>query len=190
MVSSTGSVSMATISASGSRSSTRRLNEPGPQPRSSSRGEVPAKAASASTMAAKRSSRSGTCSCCCASQRCSQCDQGSAFKRLSLLCRAMADSRFQAAYLGGTAPWDIGRPQADFVRLLDSGAVSGDVLDVGCGTGENALYAASLGLEVTGIDAAPAAIDVARRKADVRGVAASFVVGGVLDLDASAAGFD
>jgi cyclopropane fatty-acyl-phospholipid synthase-like methyltransferase len=102
----------------------------------------------------------------------------------------MGDRDFQAAYLEGTPPWDIGRPQSELGRLMDSGALTGDVLDVGCGSGENALYAASLGLDVTGIDAASEAINMARRKADVRGLAATFIVGDVLDLGEYAGAFD
>jgi cyclopropane fatty-acyl-phospholipid synthase-like methyltransferase len=55
-------------------------------------------------------------------------------------------------------------------------------LDVGCGTGEHALLAASLGLEATGIDLAAAAIERARQKAVQRGLQARFMVGSVLDL--------
>ena len=47
---------------------------------------------------------------------------------------------------------------AAFVELAQAGVLRGQVLDVGCGTGEQALMAAGLGLEATGIDAAPAAI--------------------------------
>ena len=46
---------------------------------------------------------------------------------------------FNDDYHAGTPPWDIGRPQPRFVTLGQSGAVQGSVLDVGCGTGENAL---------------------------------------------------
>ena len=69
------------------------------------------------------------------------------------------------AFYAGTAPWDIGRPQAAFLRLAESGLIAGRVLDVGCGTGEHALMCASLGLVTTGIDAAPTAIGLAERKA-------------------------
>ena len=59
------------------------------------------------------------------------------------------------------------------------------MLDVGCGTGEHALLAAAHGHDATGVDVAPRAIAQARAKASARGLAARFVVGDVLDLDAS-----
>jgi 2-polyprenyl-3-methyl-5-hydroxy-6-metoxy-1,4-benzoquinol methylase len=67
---------------------------------------------------------------------------------------------FNSAY-EGIPPWDIGRPQREIIRLEKEGEISGRVLDVGCGTGENALYLARLDFEVWGIDAAPAAINKA-----------------------------
>jgi SAM-dependent methyltransferase len=87
------------------------------------------------------------------------------------------------SYTGDTpAPWDIGRPQPTFVRLADEGRMAGRVLDSGCGTGENALLAASRGADVTGIDLAPTAIARARAKATDRGLAVRFEVGDALDL--------
>jgi 2-polyprenyl-3-methyl-5-hydroxy-6-metoxy-1,4-benzoquinol methylase len=88
---------------------------------------------------------------------------------------------FNDAYLG-TPPWDIGRPQSAFRALADPGQLRGRVLDSGCGTGEHALMAASIGLEATGIDEAPLAIEKARAKARERGLDVRFVVGSVLDL--------
>lgn len=76
----------------------------------------------------------------------------------------MAD-RFEAAYLEGAAPWDIGRAQPAFVSLVEAGRITGRVIDIGCGTGENALYLASRGLAVVGVDAAPTAIGRAQEKA-------------------------
>src|SRR5207302_5371003 len=54
----------------------------------------------------------------------------------------------------GSPPWDIGRPQPDFVRLADAGKFHGHVLDVGCGTGEHVMLAASHGAEAMGVDLA------------------------------------
>ena len=88
---------------------------------------------------------------------------------------------FNDAYLG-TPPWDIGRPQGAFRALADAGDLRGRLLDSGCGTGEHALMAASIGLEATGIDEAPLAIEKAQAKASERGLDVRFVVGSVLDL--------
>jgi SAM-dependent methyltransferase len=91
-------------------------------------------------------------------------------------------SRFEATYQAGDAPWDIGGPQPELVALAAEGEIVGDVLDVGCGTGENALYLASLGRRVLGVDAAPTAIARAREKAAARGLPAAFLVADALDL--------
>jgi SAM-dependent methyltransferase len=90
-------------------------------------------------------------------------------------------NRFESAY-HGTPPWDIGRPQPAIVRLAETGQISGAVLDVGCGTGENAIYLAERGLAVTGIDGAPTAIRKARAKAKSRGLDIRFEVADALDL--------
>jgi len=88
---------------------------------------------------------------------------------------------FDDSYLD-TPAWDIGRPQSFFVALANEGAIRGRVLDAGCGTGEHALLAASRGLEATGIDASPRAIEIARGKAIERGVTARFLVWDALAL--------
>ena len=88
---------------------------------------------------------------------------------------------FNASY-SGTPPWDIGRPQPAFAELAEAGEIRGRVLDVGCGTGEHALMAAGLGLPAVGVDTAPAAIEIAGRKARERGAEARFVVHDALRL--------
>jgi cyclopropane fatty-acyl-phospholipid synthase-like methyltransferase len=96
---------------------------------------------------------------------------------------------FEKAYQG-RPPWDIGRPQQEFVQLEESGKISGEVLDVGCGTGENALFLAGRGHDVWGVDAIPAAIDTSRRKAEERGLAATFMVKDALHLHELGRTFD
>jgi cyclopropane fatty-acyl-phospholipid synthase-like methyltransferase len=98
-------------------------------------------------------------------------------------------SSFDSAY-SGTPPWDIGRPQSEIVRLAAAGEIRGDVLDVGCGTGENLLYLAALGHNAVGIDLSPTAIHKARKKAESRGQKARFVVGDALSLEELRANFD
>lgn len=72
------------------------------------------------------------------------------------------------------APWDIGRPQKAFTDIADK--ISGSVLDAGCGTGDNALFFASRGNEVTGIDFLEEPIKRAKRKATERGLNVTFLV--------------
>ncbi|MCI4061471.1 class I SAM-dependent methyltransferase [Micromonospora sp. R77] len=94
---------------------------------------------------------------------------------------------FDAVYRGESPfgqrpPWDIGGPQSAFVAAEEAGLIRGAVLDPGCGTGEDALYLASKGYAVTGLDLAPTAVAIARRKAAARGLQATFEVANVLDL--------
>src|SRR3954469_4226815 len=89
----------------------------------------------------------------------------------------MTGGSWDAAYRNGTPPWDIGRPQPAIVRLADAGELMDPILDSGCGTGEHALLAASMGFEVTGVDLAQTAIERARAKARQRGLPAGVVVG-------------
>jgi cyclopropane fatty-acyl-phospholipid synthase-like methyltransferase len=80
------------------------------------------------------------------------------------------------------APWDIGRPQPAFVRLVEGGLLSGRLLDAGCGTGEQTLLAASHGADAMGIDVSVRAIELARGKAAERGLTARFEVADALRL--------
>jgi SAM-dependent methyltransferase len=93
--------------------------------------------------------------------------------------RSPAD--FEAIY-ASTPAWDIGRPQAAFVALAEAGRWRGRVVDVGCGTGEHTLLAAEMGLDATGVDAAPTAIARAQAKAQVRGLTAAFILFDALRL--------
>jgi ubiquinone/menaquinone biosynthesis C-methylase UbiE len=95
----------------------------------------------------------------------------------------MAGLPWDASYQDGPAPWDVGRPQPAVVRLASDGGFAGAVLDAGCGTGENALHLASLGLSVLGVDVAETALAMARAKAADRGVEVEFAVADALELE-------
>jgi SAM-dependent methyltransferase len=101
---------------------------------------------------------------------------------------------WDASYLGDPAPWDIGHPQRAIVRLASEGGFAsagkgggGSVLDAGCGTGENALHIAALGLPVFGIDVAETAIAIARQKVQAnkndRRLEVEFAVADAFHLD-------
>ena len=72
------------------------------------------------------------------------------------------DERYEA----GETPWDTGEPDEHLVEFLLSNPVKGGrALDVGCGTGTNALWLAGQGFTVLGVDISLAAIERARAKA-------------------------
>ena len=80
-------------------------------------------------------------------------------------------------------PWEIDAPQPVVVELATSGQLRGRVLDVGCGTGENAIVVAQHGGRVLGVDLSPRAIEQASAKALAKGVAVRFQVADALRLD-------
>ena len=69
------------------------------------------------------------------------------------------------------------------MRLAADGGFAGPVLDAGCGTGENALHLASLGLPVLGVDVAETALASARAKAADRGLEVAFAAADALRLE-------
>jgi SAM-dependent methyltransferase len=99
-------------------------------------------------------------------------------------------SFFDSAYKGGPPPWDIGRPQKEFVELVRRGEITGSILDIGCGTGEHALFFAAEGHDVWGIDATPVAIEKAQEKAAQRGLRVHFLVGDAVHLSDLGRKFD
>jgi SAM-dependent methyltransferase len=90
---------------------------------------------------------------------------------------------WDASYHDGPAPWDVDHPQPAIVRLASDGGFAGAVLDAGCGTGDNAIHVASLGLPVLGVDVAETALAIAREKAAGRGLDIEFTVADALHLD-------
>jgi ubiquinone/menaquinone biosynthesis C-methylase UbiE len=76
------------------------------------------------------------------------------------------------------------------VRIAAAGGFAGSVLDVGCGTGDNALHVAALGLPVLGVDVAGTAVEIARAKAAQRGLPVEFAVADARHLERLQRRFD
>jgi cyclopropane fatty-acyl-phospholipid synthase-like methyltransferase len=93
----------------------------------------------------------------------------------------MGVKAFEEMYKG-VPPWQIDGPQSEIVKLAENGEIKSPLLDVGCGTGENALYLSSLGFEVTGIDIVSSAIEKALGKSKARSTPARFLVWDALKL--------
>ncbi|MGC1184925.1 MAG: class I SAM-dependent methyltransferase [Candidatus Dormiibacterota bacterium] len=87
-------------------------------------------------------------------------------------------------YRAGQPPWDTGVSPPELVELVEgpSALAPGRALDLGCGTGTNAVYLARHDWEATGVDFVPSAIARARQRAQSNGLAARFVAGDVTRL--------
>lgn len=85
-------------------------------------------------------------------------------------------------YRAAVLPWDTGRPCPHLVAHLAAHPLPAGsrVLELGCGTGTNAVWLAQQGLDVTALDVAPLAVDRARAAAVAAGVSARFAVADAL----------
>jgi len=84
-----------------------------------------------------------------------------------------------------------GPSATSLLELVRAGELSkGRVLDVGCGTGENALYLADNGFSVVGVDLSSRAIAAARAKTAERRLKVDFRAGNALSLDFKDSLFD
>jgi SAM-dependent methyltransferase len=83
---------------------------------------------------------------------------------------------FGLLYRLGFTPWD-GHPMSPTLRALiegDGALTAGVALDIGCGTGDNAIYLAEHGWRVIGVDYVPKPLETARAKAKAASVTVDF----------------
>lgn len=92
---------------------------------------------------------------------------------------------FRVAYLVGFKPWDRGVSPPELVEVVEGEKAlpPGKALDVGCGTGTNAVYLAQHGWDVTAVDFTPRAVAAARRKAAAAGAQPRILEGDVTRLE-------
>jgi 2-polyprenyl-3-methyl-5-hydroxy-6-metoxy-1,4-benzoquinol methylase len=85
-------------------------------------------------------------------------------------------------YIRGRTPWDTNITPPEVLEFIRN-RPPGHALDLGCGTGTNAITLAEKGYQVTGVDFSAQAIRMARRKAARAGLHIDFRVGDVARLD-------
>ena len=87
------------------------------------------------------------------------------------------EKMFRERYKSGDTPWDFGQPDFNLIEAVTHTPIPGcRALDVGCGTGDNAIWLAGNGFQVTGADVSDIALDRAREKAAKADAACGFVL--------------
>ena len=93
------------------------------------------------------------------------------------------DRDWNQRYREKDTPWDSQRPSRELREILDQSAIpKGRALEFGCGTGTNAIFLAEQGFDVTAIDVASSALEIARRRAATAGVNVEFLETDVQDF--------
>ena len=91
-------------------------------------------------------------------------------------------NRWEDRYRAGSTPWDVGRPDFNLIDMvLQRPIPSCRALEIGCGTGSNAVWLAEHHFEVTATDVSGVAIEKARERAADSGVTCAFFVMDFLD---------
>jgi SAM-dependent methyltransferase len=86
-------------------------------------------------------------------------------------------------YAQQNTPWDTGHPSSELQRVLREREIPcGRALELGCGTGTNAIFLAQQGFDVTAVDISLRAIKQARVKADEAGGDITFRAADLLEL--------
>jgi SAM-dependent methyltransferase len=92
-------------------------------------------------------------------------------------------ARWEERYAKGDTPWDTGRPSSELQRVLAEEKVApGRAVELGCGTGTNAVWLAQQGFDVTAVDLSPRAIGRAQQRAAAAGVRVHFLTADLLAL--------
>ncbi len=105
----------------------------------------------------------------------------------------MADEKpdWDQRYTAGETPWDSGQPSNQLLRVLDAQRIAPcRMLELGCGSGTNAIALARRGFQVTAVDVSKVAIERAQQKAQAAGVNIEFHVADIAALPPLGPPFD
>lgn len=87
----------------------------------------------------------------------------------------MPHPSWNESYASGYLPWDSGYPEPLLVEFVTSGAVTPcPTLEIGAGTGTNAIWMADRGFDVLGVDISPLAVERARTRMEGRALNCRF----------------
>ena len=100
------------------------------------------------------------------------------------------EDRFNEHYKEGSAPWDIGKPDFNLIQTVTTTPIAPcKALEIGCGTGDNAIWLSQQHFTVVGVDASAIAIEKARDKAAKTNASCTFAVLNILKSHADGAPF-
>jgi 2-polyprenyl-3-methyl-5-hydroxy-6-metoxy-1,4-benzoquinol methylase len=92
-------------------------------------------------------------------------------------------ARWEERYRSGDTPWDTGRPSSELQRVITKEQIRPcRAIELGCGTGTNAIWLAKQGFDVTAVDLSTLAISQAREHAAAEGAHVHFICADVLHL--------
>jgi methyl halide transferase len=87
----------------------------------------------------------------------------------------MPHRSWNESYASGELPWDTGQPEPLLVEFVTSGGIApGRTLEIGAGTGTNAIWLAERGFNVLGVDVSSLAVEKARAKMEDRDLRCRF----------------
>jgi SAM-dependent methyltransferase len=84
----------------------------------------------------------------------------------SMMAKRRSSIDWEQRYVEGNLPWDALRPDPHLVACVGELGLSGAALEIGCGTGTNAIWLAQQGFDTVALDIAPTAIAQAQLKAE------------------------
>ena len=109
---------------------------------------------------------------------------------------AAPENSWEQRYRTGDLPWDTGKPDKHLERIIEQyRVVPCPALEIGCGTGTNAVWLGQQGFDLTVVDVAPTAVEAARKAVEAAGLkarleVADFLAGPVLPPGSVSFAFD
>ena len=100
------------------------------------------------------------------------------------------ERRFEKRYQAGDTPWDIGRPDANLIQTVITVPIKPcKALEIGCGTGDNAIWLSQQGFRVVGVDTSEIAIEKAKEKASRANTKCAFWISDIVKSHVEGAPF-